>query len=108
MWLIARRPTSRDPPGDLHVGRVGLDREAAVLELGGHASAGLGIEVSQLVADRWLERSGTRRQTDGGKATSVGPDLALVGEGIRWRWLERTGHATSVARRGRSAARTGL
>src|SRR5437868_15253593 len=65
-----------DPPGDLHVGLVGRDREAALLELRGDAGAAWGLEVPQLVLERRLERLGLDREPDGGEPIAIRPHLS--------------------------------
>src|SRR5215471_12072675 len=67
-----------DAPGDLHVGLVGRDREAAVLELCGDSGAARRLEVPQLVAERRFERAYPDREADGGKTGAVRPDLAVI------------------------------
>src|SRR5919198_4499163 len=74
-----------DPPGDLHVRLISRDREATVLELRSYPCAGRRLEVAQLVVERRLERPGLDGQLDGGVAARVGPHLAVVGDGFRWR-----------------------
>jgi len=74
-----------DPPGDLHVGLVGRDREATVVKLGCDARAARWIEVAKLVLERWQEPIDPSREADGCEAASVSPYLAVVGDVVCWR-----------------------
>src|SRR5262245_25496830 len=104
-FLLLSSPA--DPPGDLHVGLIGRDREATVLELRGYPGARRWLEVAQLILERRLERPSLGRQPDRRVAAGIGPHLAVVGGRLRGRGFGRVSHAASLASRGKTAGTVG-
>src|SRR5262249_38245315 len=66
-----------------------------------------GLEVAQLVLERWLERRCLSGQVDGGEAAAVRPDRAVVGDRIRFGLVGRVSRARSIRGRDKGATTTG-
>jgi hypothetical protein len=86
---------------------IGGDREPAVRELGGHASAGTPLEVAELVLDWQEQRVRGSRELDRRVAAAVRPDLAVVCDRFRLGRVGWASHTASVSDGGKGAMATG-
>src|SRR5438270_4329061 len=98
LLLLSMPSMAADPPGDLHVGFVGRDRETAVLELRRDPCARRRLEIAQLVCERWHQGVGRARQPNRCEAAAIRPHLPVVGHVARVLWCRRRSHCDQRGR----------